>query len=45
LDSLTPNYGPCGVCTDNNAACIQAGGQRTCWCRSGYVKNGDKCGK
>jgi len=39
------NYGECGYCKDDNAACISAANQRTCWCRSGYVKRNNKCGK
>jgi len=45
LDSAPSSYGECGYCEDNNAACIKAGNQRTCWCRAGYVKDGNQCGE
>lgn len=45
LDSNSSSYGECGYCEDNNAACINAGKQRTCWCRAGYNKIGNQCGK
>lgn len=44
LDIKPANYGECGSCEDTNAVCLSAGGQRTCWCRSGYKREGDKCG-
>ncbi len=45
LDPNPPNYGPCGVCEDENAVCTTAANERTCWCRSGYVKSGNTCGE
>jgi hypothetical protein len=44
-EKLPANYTECGTCKDENAVCISATGQRTCWCRAGYEKRGDKCGK
>jgi hypothetical protein len=45
LDSKPLNgYGECGTCADENAVCIDVAGQRTCWCRAGYVKRENKCG-
>jgi hypothetical protein len=39
------NYRPCGYCADDNAACVRAANQTTCWCRAGYEKFGDRCGQ
>lgn len=44
LDQDVSNYGECGGCQDQNAACITAGDETTCWCRSGYQKRSNKCG-
>lgn len=45
INSILSTYPPCGSCNADNAACISVAGKRTCWCRAGYFKNGDKCGK
>jgi len=45
LDSNQTSYSECGYCADKNAACIKAGKQTTCWCRAGYNKSGNQCGK
>lgn len=45
IETNVAQYGECGTCADSHAACMKAADQRTCWCRAGYVKNGDKCGK
>ena len=39
------DYRSCGYCPDDNAACIRAANQTTCWCRAGYEKFGDRCGQ
>lgn len=45
IETDVVDYGLCGACTDENAACINAAGKQTCWCQAGYEKNGDKCRK
>jgi hypothetical protein len=45
VEPTNNSYDLCAVCDDNRAACIKAGNETTCWCRSGYTKEGKKCGK
>ncbi len=45
LNEPQTNYVPCALCDDRNAACIQAAQETTCWCRAGYRKENDRCGK
>ena len=44
LESFASVYPRCGFCRDDNAACMKADNQTTCWCRAGYGKAGDRCG-
>ena len=44
LDSPVTNYDQCGLCEDENAVCTRAADETTCWCRSGYAKNNNRCG-
>jgi hypothetical protein len=48
-DGLSPSttplpYDVCGTCADGNAVCARVDNQTTCWCQSGFVKTGDRCG-
>lgn len=45
LTEPVSDYGECGTCKDSNAVCMTAAGARTCWCRAGYRKENDQCGK